>query len=69
MVKFVEFVDGDSNQVVSRKAWEEMPPEQRAVGEVPIARVVRWSSGDRAVIEEYDDQGVLLRTHTLRRSG
>lgn len=67
-MRFVEFVDGDSNEVVSRRAWDELAPELRAVGDVPIARVVRWLSGDRAVIEEYDDQGGLLRSSTSRHS-
>lgn len=61
-MKFIEFIDGPTGEVISRRPWHEVPEELRTVGDTPIARVFRWPGQ----VEEYAEDGQLLRTHTLK---
>lgn len=94
MAREIEFVDGNTNTVLSRVLAEEVPPANREVylrqgvqvasrdeadEVVPIVRVVRLTLDDagqlidperasRAVIREFDEQGVLRRETLQVRS-
>lgn len=87
MTREIEFVDGNTDTVVSRVPFEEVPPANREVylrqgvqvasrdeadEVVPIVRVVRLTVDEagqpagpehasRALIREFDAQGVLRR--------
>ncbi|MNK58141.1 hypothetical protein D3C87_772090 [compost metagenome] len=94
LANMIEFVDGNTNTVLQRVPFDQVPPGNREVylrdGErvssaqeadeiVPIARVVRLLVDDagapaepehatRAMIQEFDASGVLLRETLQLRS-
>jgi len=94
MAREIEFVDGNTNTVVSRVPFEQVPPANREVylrhgvlvsnrddadEVVPIVRVVRLTIDEagqpvepehasRALIREFDEQGVLRRETLQVRS-
>lgn len=84
MAHEIEFVDGNTDQVVKRAPVDEVPEANRTVrlesGEVvAIARVVRTTvdaegrpvpedQAVRAYIREYDAEGVMRRETLLKRA-